>query len=68
MKKISRKEASLQGLPSYYTGMPCKNGHFSPRGVLGGNCYQCDYDRGKAKREKIKQQRDLARTENKLEN
>lgn len=53
-KLISRKEAIDNGLPSYFTGLPCKYGHISKRGVVAGNCYQCEYERGKRHRAKIK--------------
>ena len=53
-KIITRKHAIDNGLSSYFTGKPCVNNHISKRGVLGGNCYQCDYERGKERREQIK--------------
>lgn len=39
---ISRKHAQQQGLSHYYTGIPCRNGHVSVRGVAKWNCLQCD--------------------------
>ena len=53
-KIITRKYAIENGLSTYFTGRPCINNHISKRGVLGGNCYQCDYERGKERREQIK--------------
>jgi len=63
MKIITRKEATINGLPSYFTGKPCKHGHISKRGTQGGNCHQCDYERGKAIRATIKAIRAKARGE-----
>lgn len=63
MKIITRAEAIKNGLPSYFTGKPCKYGHISKRGVLGGNCYKCDYEHGIVRRNAIKQQRAIARGE-----
>ena len=39
---ISRNEAQQQSLRHYYTGIPCRNGHVSVRGVSKWNCLQCD--------------------------
>lgn len=38
---IGRKEAKLKGLSKYFTGKPCKNGHFSFRNVSSRSCCQC---------------------------
>lgn len=40
-KIISRKEAIDQGLSSYFTGKPCKNGHVSERNTLSCACKEC---------------------------
>jgi hypothetical protein len=53
-KIVTRQEAINKGLSTYFTGLPCTKGHISKRGVMGGNCYQCDYERGKARRAEIK--------------
>lgn len=38
---ISRKEAKLNELYTYYTGIPCKHGHISPRKVCNCGCIAC---------------------------
>lgn len=38
---ISRKEAKASGMPYYYTGKPCINGHSSPRKTSDGACPPC---------------------------
>lgn len=40
MKIITKDEAKAQGLKRYYTGKPCKRGHYSER-HLSGPCYAC---------------------------
>lgn len=42
MKIISRKEAIEQGLPRYFTGKPCKNGHISERVTKKCDCVECN--------------------------
>lgn len=37
----SRKEALVRGLSHYYTGKPCKHGHYSKRNSLKGDCCKC---------------------------
>jgi 5-methylcytosine-specific restriction endonuclease McrA len=39
--QISRKDASEQGLLYYFTGKPCKHGHFSERQVSDRSCVAC---------------------------
>ena len=41
MKIITRKEAIAQGLKRYFTGKPCKYGHFSDRLVIARGCLEC---------------------------
>lgn len=41
MEIITRKEAKHKGLEWYYTGQPCKYGHFSERRVASGDCLEC---------------------------
>jgi len=41
MKITSRKEAINQGMRTYYTGMPCKNGHLSLRATSSSACREC---------------------------
>jgi hypothetical protein len=58
MDVISKKEAESQGLNHYYTGKPCKNGHYSVRLVSGGACSECRRiyrkDLNERQREKIR--------------
>jgi 5-methylcytosine-specific restriction endonuclease McrA len=41
MKKISWVNAKNQGLPRYFTGRPCKQGHIAERRVSGRHCIVC---------------------------
>lgn len=41
MRIISRQEAIKKNIKRYFTGISCKRGHFSERGVSGGNCLEC---------------------------
>jgi hypothetical protein len=38
---VSRKEALRRGLAHYFTGVPCKHGHVSPRAVTNWHCVAC---------------------------
>lgn len=38
---ISRQEAKAAGLTQFFTGVPCKHGHFSPREVYDKRCVEC---------------------------
>ena len=38
---ISRATAQLNGLPRYFTGVPCKHGHVSERYVASKTCCEC---------------------------
>lgn len=38
---VSRKDARELGVPRYWTGKPCKNGHLAPRWVSNGACFGC---------------------------
>lgn len=38
---ILRREALALGLPRYFTGKPCKNGHIAERGASRGECREC---------------------------
>lgn len=51
---MKRKEALLQGLVTYFTGTPCKNGHTAKRRTVNGACTACE--EGK-KKEAIKEWR-----------
>ncbi len=41
MNVISRKVALANGLPKYYTGKPCKNGHTTERYTSSATCQDC---------------------------
>lgn len=41
MQVLSRKQAIAAGLAKYFTGKPCKQGHFSERRVSGRSCVAC---------------------------
>lgn len=41
MKIISKKEAKEKGSLHYYTGKPCKYGHYAKRLVSTGKCGEC---------------------------
>lgn len=49
---ISKQQAISQGLVSYFTGQPCKNGHIEPRYTNTGICYGCKRQRNKVHRER----------------
>lgn len=40
-KVISREEARVAGESRYFTGLPCKKGHISPRMVNKNRCVMC---------------------------
>lgn len=69
MEILSRKKARGMGLPNYFTGALCKNGHVDSRRVDNGACLSCSAEASlryaKAKSVKRKQARaldDLAAT------
>lgn len=39
----SRNDAIASGAYHYYTGKPCKNGHFSARNATNFNCLKCQH-------------------------
>ncbi|MBG23668.1 MAG: hypothetical protein CMF22_10120 [Idiomarinaceae bacterium] len=41
MDIISRKDAIKLGAKKYFTGKPCRDGHFSPRYTNNGTCVEC---------------------------
>ncbi len=41
LKIISRKEALAKGLKRYFTGKPCKRGHFAERNLPKSECMEC---------------------------
>ena len=44
-KIITRREAIDKGLSKYYTGKPCKYGHYDYRHTSGWNCCTCKAER-----------------------
>ena len=42
-----RKEAMLQGLVAYFTGIPCKHGHTAKRRTVNGACTACEDGKNK---------------------
>lgn len=54
-KIVTRSEAMAAGEPKYFTGLPCKRGHISPRSTRHRVCLECrrltDYERSKKRRE-----------------
>jgi predicted GIY-YIG superfamily endonuclease len=50
MDIIIRQQALEQGLTHYFTGIPCRNGHVSVRGVKKWNCLECDRNQKAAER------------------
>lgn len=41
MKIILRAEAKALALKQYFTGLPCKSGHISPKLTINGACIEC---------------------------
>jgi len=39
--KIARRDAQQQGLPRYFTGIPCKHGHVAERYTASKTCCMC---------------------------
>lgn len=50
----TRAQAIEGGLPYYFTGKSCRNGHVSKRATLTGNCYECLLAAGKVQRKKTR--------------
>lgn len=55
MKIVTLKEARAGKLPKYYTGKPCKRGHYSERTTNGRQCVECKRESGKADYKKNKE-------------
>ena len=53
MKKITRQQAMEQGLKRYYTGKPCKHGHYSERLCSDYACCECVSIRVKSARQRM---------------
>lgn len=51
--KTSRMQAIEQGLPRYFTGIPCKHGHVTERFVVNWKCVGCDLVSREKKRVKL---------------
>lgn len=49
---ISRAEAIAAGSKTYFTGVPCNQGHIAPRYVNKSRCVVCNYERGKETKQK----------------
>jgi hypothetical protein len=47
MDIITKEEAVQAGLPRYFTGKPCKHGHFSERWTHRSECMECSRNRAK---------------------
>ncbi len=58
-KLISKQEAKLRGLKTYFTGIPCLKGHIYPRRVQGSVCIKCDRDKFQKKKLGLKSQRNI---------
>lgn len=52
MDCITRDQAKELGLKRYYTGLPCKHGHFAERYVCNSQCCECVLERWKKGQEK----------------
>jgi len=57
MEIISLKDAKEKGLPTYYTGKPCKYGHVSERQVSNRRCRECAYNIQRESRREEKAER-----------
>ena len=51
MQVIQRADAKATGLKTFFTGVPCTNGHMEIRSVANGVCYQCRRDNQNRHRE-----------------
>ena len=38
---VSRSEAKAAGVPQYFTGKPCRQGHLAPKFTCSGSCTEC---------------------------
>ena len=52
MQIITKDEAVLKGLNTFFTGKPCDHGHVSERYVGNGGCRECAINRGRRHYEK----------------
>jgi len=64
MNIVSRDDAKKQGLTHYFTGKPCKYGHYATRSIKGRKCLECDRINKKrirlANPEKVREQKRIA--------
>lgn len=51
--KLSRREAIAAKEQYYFTGRPCKHGHFSKRETRDGSCLECRLSNQRALRAEI---------------
>lgn len=49
-KIVTKSQAVLMGLKKYYTGQPCKYGHYSARWTQSGKCIECKTNRDRSGR------------------
>jgi hypothetical protein len=52
-KIVTRQEAIDAGLPRYFTGEPCKNGHVAARLTLSSACLECKAEYVKRDRQRM---------------
>jgi len=70
MQIITRQEAVQQGLPRYFLGVPCGNGHISEKLVKRNRCVACKNEanlRYKAKNREVLSQKERKRYHEKKE-
>lgn len=53
-KVISRDQAIAAGAKSYFTGLPCVNGHIDERLTINAQCKSCAREGQQRHREKIR--------------
>ena len=46
---LTREEAAKRGLPRFWTGRPCKLGHWSQRYVSNRQCVECNAEQARAR-------------------
>lgn len=54
MKIVTRTPAAMAGLKRYYTGKPCKHGHYSERWVYNSHCVECTMETNRRRQAEIK--------------
>ena len=53
--KTSRSNAIAAGEKYYYTGKPCKHGHYSTRLTVDSRCLECNREYNRNERAKIRE-------------